>query len=157
MTELVASIANYEATTATLATAKKGEKVAKDQSGEVIRRAAVSRIKLAIRRSRSGSDTEEKEDDPLGLNRPINRSKQHSDWKEMFEATKEQRSKTFREFLQVQQTEQKLRLEFEREERAKYRAERKNGDKNADLRVKTANKNAKDVKASWGWEGGMQK
>ncbi|OWZ04507.1 hypothetical protein PHMEG_00023576 [Phytophthora megakarya] len=68
MTELVASITDYEATTAMLAATKKGEKEAKEQSGEVVRCAAVSRIKLGKRHSRSGSDSEEKDEGFSRLN-----------------------------------------------------------------------------------------
>lgn len=126
MTELWSSVGDFEAKIAQEAAAKEGEQRTKVQSGEVVRQAAVARIHLGKRRfggSEVADETEDGRPSPIQL-RPSTCTKGASEWITMFEESNKERSKAFGEFLQQQQSDLKLRLDFEREERQKDRADR---------------------------------
>ncbi|KAF1782189.1 hypothetical protein GQ600_4573 [Phytophthora cactorum] len=126
MTELMSNVDDYEAQREKDAAAKLGEQRDKVHSGEVVRQAAIVPIHLGKRNSPSDERADKDGDgqpSPVNL-RPSKSAKGADEWMAVFGASKKDRSKVFKEFLQQQQSDLKLRLEFEREERAKDRAVR---------------------------------
>ncbi|KAF1773619.1 hypothetical protein GQ600_25399 [Phytophthora cactorum] len=115
----MSNVDDYEAQREKDAAAKLGEQRAKVHSGEVVRQAVIARIRLGKRNSPSDGEADKDGDgqpSPVNL-RPSKSAKGADEWMAVFEASKKERSKQ-------QQSDLKLRLEFEREERAKDRAVR---------------------------------
>ncbi|KAG7376166.1 hypothetical protein PHYPSEUDO_014145 [Phytophthora pseudosyringae] len=124
--ELASSVNDYDAKTANTTAVTKGDQLAKEQSGEVVRQAAVARIRLGKCCARSDeSDSEETGASPSVAqpSRQNHRSKSPPEWMFLLEESKTQRTKMSQAFLQQQQTEQTRRLDFEREQRTQGRAE----------------------------------
>ncbi|KAG1688395.1 hypothetical protein DVH05_017254 [Phytophthora capsici] len=146
MTELASNVDDYEAKVAKEAAIKKGEHQAKERSGDVVRQAAVDRIRLGKRHSRSDDSNDEtkgeheQEPSPVQL-RPSTRTNGTNEWMKMFEESKKERSKVFMDFMQQQQSDLRLRLQFEKDEREKDRLER---DKERDERRKEREERQKE-------------
>ncbi|KAF4032872.1 hypothetical protein GN244_ATG15235 [Phytophthora infestans] len=122
----MSNVDDYEARVAKGAAEKRGEQRAKTQSGEVVRQAAVAHIRLGKRQVRPGDVDEES--DGAGSShshrRPSYRAKDTNERVMILEESRKERSKVFPDFLEEQHLNQKLRLDFEREERERDRIER---------------------------------